>query len=253
MSAAVELEVAGVRLGAVEVLGPIRLAIAAGETVALVGPSGVGKTTLGRIVLGLLAPAGATVVFTPAEPRVAAVFQEPRLLPWRTVEENVRLAVAAVDRHVADRREGEHRSTHRPHRHLPQADPVLDLLARLGLADKAAATPGELSLGLARRVALARALAVRPDVLVLDEPFASLDAATAAEARAVFGRVRAETAAAVLLVTHDAADAAELADRVVVLGGRPATIRAERRLAPAPAERSDADRARLAAEIAGLV
>ena len=129
------------------VLGELSFSLANGEVAALVGPSGCGKTTLLRIVAGLDRDFDGSVAL-PAHGMLGMVFQEPRLLPWRTVEQNVRLAAPYV------------------------TDASLDALFRtLGLAAHRDHYPGELSLGLARRVALARAFAVEPDLLLLDEPF----------------------------------------------------------------------------------
>src|SRR5262249_59750201 len=133
--------------------------LCSGEVAALVGPSGCGKTTLLRIVAGLDRDFDGHVAF-PADGRLAMVFQEPRLLPWRTVEQNVRLAAPRA------------------------SDAGLEMLFQtLGLNAHRDHYPGELSLGLARRVALARAFAVEPDLLLLDEPFRSLDDALAARLR----------------------------------------------------------------------
>jgi len=133
--------------------------------------------------------------------RLGMVFQEPRLLPWRTVEANVRLAA-------------------------PQAsDGVVDALFQtLGLAAHRGHYPGELSLGLARRVALARAFAVAPDLLVLDEPFVSLDAAMAERLRAELVELVGRRPVTTLLVTHDVEEAIGLADRLLVLSASPACI-----------------------------
>src|SRR5215831_10587825 len=137
------------------VLGELSFSLGAGEVAALVGPSGCGKTTLLRINAGLDRDYDGSVAL-PAHGTLGMVFQEPRLLPWRTVEQNVRLAAPAA------------------------TDASLDaLFATLGLAAHRDHYPGELSLGLARRVALARAFAVEPDLLLLDEPFVSLDDALA--------------------------------------------------------------------------
>ena len=146
--------------GELQVLGALSIAVASGEIAALIGPSGCGKTTLLRIIVGLDSDFEGTVRL-PAHGRLGVVFQEPRLLPWRTVEENVRLAA-------------------------PQAsDAALDgLFGTLELSAHRRHYPGELSLGLARRTALARAFAVEPELLVLDEPFVSLDAELATRLRA---------------------------------------------------------------------
>ena len=189
--------------GRLHVLGEFSIALARGEVAALVGASGCGKTTLLRIVVGLDHDFEGSVRL-PAHGRLGVVFQEPRLLPWRTVEENVRLAA-------------------------PQAsDATLSaLFATLGLAEHRCHYPGELSLGLARRVALARAFAVEPELLVLDEPFASLDAALAARLRAELVELVSRRPVTTLLVTHDIEEATGLADRVFLLSASPARVLAE--------------------------
>ena len=169
----------------------------------MVGPSGCGKTTLLRIIVGLDRDFEGSVRL-PAHGRLGIVFQEPRLLPWRTVEDNVRLAA-------------------------PQAsEATLDaLFATLGLAEHRRHYPGELSLGLARRVALARAFAVDPELLVLDEPFVSLDAALAARLRAELAELVVRRPVTTLLVTHSIDEAIGLADRIFLLSDFPARLLAD--------------------------
>ena len=189
--------------GRLHVLGEFFISVAHGEVAALVGPSGCGKTTLLRIIVGLDHDFEGSVRL-PAHGRLGVVFQEPRLLPWRTVEENVRLAA--------------------PH----ASDATLNaLFATLGLAEHRRHYPGELSLGLARRVALARAFAVEPELLVLDEPFVSLDAALAARLRAELVELVSRRPVTTLLVTHDIEEATGLADRVFLLSASPACVLAE--------------------------
>jgi ABC-type nitrate/sulfonate/bicarbonate transport system ATPase subunit len=181
-------------------IADLRLQLAAGETGALVGPSGCGKTTLLRMIAGLDARYEGRIAL-PDHGRLGVVFQEPRLLPWRSVIDNLRLCA-------------------------PQAseERLQALLKDLGLADHAAHFPGELSLGLARRVALARALAVDPDLLLLDEPFASLDALLAQELRSMIARLLDATRVTSLIVTHDLKDAVALADKIFLLSPRPARV-----------------------------
>src|SRR3546814_371195 len=144
------------------VLRDFHFALAPGSFTCLIGPSGCGKTTTLRIVLGLDRDFAGRVSLAPPGLRMAAVFQEPRLLPWRTVEQNVRLALP-------------------PQESIPPDALDLDrLFAILGLETLRRRYPAELSLGLARRVALARAFQVMPDLLLLDPPFLSLAAPTAA-------------------------------------------------------------------------
>ncbi len=189
--------------GRLNVLGELSITLANGEVAALVGPSGCGKTTLLRIIVGLDHDFEGRVRL-PAHGRLGMVFQEPRLLPWRTVEENVRLAAPQV------------------------SDAVLSaLFATLGLSEHRRHYPGELSLGLARRVALARAFAVEPELLVLDEPFVSLDATLAARLRAELAELVRRRPVTTLLVTHDVEEAIGLADRLFLLSASPARLLAD--------------------------
>lgn len=185
------------------VLGDVSLTIASGEVAALIGPSGCGKTTLLRIIVGLDDDFDGTVRL-PAHGRLGVVFQEPRLLPWRTVEENVRLAAPLA------------------------SDAALDgLFGALGLAAHRHHYPGELSVGLARRVALARAFAIEPELLVLDEPFVSLDAELATRLRGELAELVARRPITTLLVSHDVDEVIGLADRVFLLSGSPARVLAD--------------------------
>lgn len=188
----------------------LRFAIADGEFACLVGPSGCGKTTCLRILLGLERDFDGRSTLPGGNARIGAAFQEPRLLPWRTVKENVRLA------QPADLRE-------RPLDHL---------FARMGLAGFESFYPGELSLGLARRAALARAFAVEPGLLLLDEPFVSLDEATASDLRKLLIDVWQARPTTALMVTHNLREAVQLADRIIVLSSRPGRVLGEYRIAP---------------------
>jgi ABC-type nitrate/sulfonate/bicarbonate transport system ATPase subunit len=189
--------------GRLHVLGELSISLAKGEVAALVGPSGCGKTTLLRIIMGLDRDFDG-VVSLPADCRLGVVFQEPRLLPWRTVEDNIRLAV-------------------------PRASPeaLSALFATLGLTEHRQHYPGELSLGLARRVALARAFALEPDLLILDEPFVSLDAELAERLRAELIELVSRRPVTTLLVTHSIDEAIGLADRVFLLSTSPAHLIAD--------------------------
>ncbi|MEM7642293.1 MAG: ATP-binding cassette domain-containing protein [Pseudomonadota bacterium] len=197
MPPVLSVEITGLNRGATAVLGPISLRIGPRETVALVGPSGVGKTSLLRAVAGL---GGAYTGRIDAPSRLAFVFQEPTLLPWRSVLANVTLPSAAAP------------------------DAARRALARVGLAGREADVPGQLSLGQQRRLSLARAFAADPDLLLLDEPFVSLDAMLAREMMDLVADFRDTSGAALLLVTHARDEATRLADRIVTLGGAPATI-----------------------------
>ncbi len=190
-------------------LEDLRLTLPAGQAGAVVGPSGCGKTTLLRLIAGLDRDYAGRLAL-PAHGRLSMVFQEPRLLPWRNVADNVRIA-------APEAREEE----------------IAALLEELGLADHATHFPGELSLGLARRVSLARALAVKPDLLLLDEPLVSLDAALARELRDRIAALIEEKRITTLIVTHDLSEAIALADRIFLLSPRPAKVMATLEI-PAP-------------------
>jgi ABC-type nitrate/sulfonate/bicarbonate transport system ATPase subunit len=213
--------------GMLHVLEDFSITLTHGEVVAIVGPSGCGKTTLLRIIVGLERDFEGKVDL-PARGNVGIVFQEPRLLPWRTVEENVRLAAPLASGAMLDA-----------------------LFATLGLAEHRRHYPGELSLGLARRVALARALAVEPDLLILDEPFVSLDAALAARLRGELVELVSRRPVTTLLVTHDLDEAVLLADRVILLSASPARIVADVPIANPRRARSADELAAIRSEIAG--
>ena len=183
-----------------QVIADLRFALSRGEAGALVGPSGCGKTTLLRIVAGLDADFSGRVSL-PQGSRLGMVFQEPRLLPWRSVFDNLKIAA-------------------------PEAsDSEIDaLLSGFDLAAHRDEFPGRLSLGLARRAALARALAICPTLLLLDEPLVSLDAALALELRERIARLIDETHVTTLIVTHDINEAIALADRIFILTPRPARV-----------------------------
>jgi len=202
----------------IEVIRSLALRLEAGRFGALMGPSGCGKTTLLRIAAGLDSDFRGSRRVAHSE-RLGVVFQEPRLLPWRTVEQNIRLVLPASER-AAD---------------------LEPLVTTLGLASHMAHFPGELSLGLARRVAIARAFAIRPTLLLLDEPFVSLDEATAARLREELAALVRRERITTLCVTHDLAEAAELADHLFLLSPRPATIVFEKKLASRGSPRSKAD------------
>jgi NitT/TauT family transport system ATP-binding protein len=183
-----------------DVLAGINFTLGASEVGVIIGPSGCGKSTMLRILAGLDRDFQGRVS-RPAGARLGMVFQEPRLLPWRSVEENVRLAAPLIDEAT-----------------LAALFTVLELNAHRSHF------PGELSLGLARRVALARAFAVDPDFLILDEPLASLDHALAARLREQIASLVESRAVMTLLVTHNLDDAVRLGDRLFFLSARPAKI-----------------------------
>ncbi|QSA95742.1 ABC transporter ATP-binding protein [Methylococcus sp. EFPC2] len=185
----------------------LRLDMAAGEFVCLVGPSGCGKTTLLNLVAGLDPHYEGSIRVEPEgrPPHTSFVFQNPRLLPWRTVRQNIDLALP------------------------PGADAqwVDHLLQVMGLEHAQSQYPERLSLGMSRRVALVRAFAVKPDLLLMDEPFVSLDPPTARRVRALLLAVWAERPHTVLFVTHDLREAIALADRLVFLSTHPMSSIAE--------------------------
>jgi len=209
------------RFGYQHVLEGIDMQVAAGEAVALVGPSGCGKTTLLNLAAGLLDPWEGRVTVTFGRP--AMMFQQPRLLPWRRTRDNIALGlkaqgVARAERHAVAGR----------------------LAQRMGLsADDLDKYPGALSGGMKSRVALARALAIRPDVLFLDEAFSALDIGLKRELYALLAGERAATGCAVLMITHDLMEAMYLADRVLVMSGSPGRIVAEHRIDMPPQARDE--------------
>jgi sulfonate transport system ATP-binding protein len=226
------------------VLRDVDLDLAAGDVVAILGPSGCGKSTLLRQVSGLDRPDAGSIRIdgTPVQDvdqRSAVAFQEPRLLPWRTIRANVRLGLPRDVPHA----EGDAR--------------VRDLLELTGLAEAADLRPRQVSGGMAQRASLARALARRPRVLVLDEPFGALDALTRLRMQDLLLDVHAAIPTTVLLVTHDVDEALHLADRVVLLGPDPApgsapgaTVRRVLEVPGArPRDRGDATLAALRAEL----
>jgi NitT/TauT family transport system ATP-binding protein len=194
----IRVEVRRKAFGRTEVLRDVRFDLAPGERLAVLGPSGVGKSTLLRIVAGVDAAFEGRVE---RPGHVAMVFQEPTLLRWRSVLQNLTLT----------------------HPGLPEEE-ASAMLGRVGLGGKADLFPGQLSLGQQRRVALARAFVGRPSLLVLDEPFVSLDAALAEEMIALTESLIAEARPAVLLVTHLRAEAERLGERIRRLEGDPATL-----------------------------
>jgi NitT/TauT family transport system ATP-binding protein len=213
------------------VLEAVRLEVAEGERLAVIGPSGCGKTTLLNIVAGLGRDFDGTLERGTGT-RLGYVFQEPRLLPWRTVADNLRL--------VLDEGPG-------------QDQRITVALAEVGLADAADVYASRLSLGMARRAALARAFVTEPSLLLLDEPFVSLDEPTAQRLRLLLLDLLERHRTTALFVTHALQEAVMVADRLIVLAGAPARIVSVRNVPLRPDERRrpaavDAVRQRLLAE-----
>jgi NitT/TauT family transport system ATP-binding protein len=196
-------------------LGAVSFAVAREEFLCVVGPSGCGKSTLLRLLGGLLRPTAGTVLFEGNElkgpsPRIGFVFQRSSLMPWRTAQQNITLPLELDGTPPAEREKIS-----------------CDLIELTGLQGFERALPRELSGGMAQRVALARALAHDPEVLLLDEPFAALDALTRERMEAEVIRIARTRRKTVVLVTHSIPEAILLADRVLVLTSRPGRLRME--------------------------
>jgi NitT/TauT family transport system ATP-binding protein/sulfonate transport system ATP-binding protein len=216
--------------GATPVFSGFGLEVAPGSVLAVLGPSGIGKSTLLRLVAGIDGDYQGSITIDGLAalqaPPPGFVFQDARLLPWLTALDNVRAGLP----------------------HLSQAQGIT-WLDKVGLAEDAHAYPRQLSGGMQRRVALARALAMNEHLLLLDEPFVSLDRALADEMQALLGSLIDAAQATALLVTHQPEEAARLADRVVVLAERPARITGDVAL---PVPRRQRDKLQLAKYISLL-
>jgi ABC-type nitrate/sulfonate/bicarbonate transport system ATPase subunit len=228
----VRIDISDKSFGDTPLFRDLTLEIAAGEVLALIGPSGVGKSTLLRMIAGIDTDFEGRVEVDGKSPERAPVpgfvFQDPRLLPWETATGNLRVV--------------------NPEMSVEEAH---GLLGEMGLAGSEDALPGQLSGGMQRRVALARALSVAPGLLILDEPFVSIDRKLVRELSALLVQVIERYGHTVILVTHDPEDAARLADRVVLIEGRPATVTEDRRIDIPRAERDDATVAAQTARITG--
>ncbi len=180
-------------------LRPIAFEVPAGAFISICGPSGIGKSTLLRIIAGLDEEYSGSIE---GRPTLGMVFQEPALMPWLTVVQNVAL-VSGLE---------------------PDASEVTVQLDEVGLTDHIGKYPRALSLGQARRASIARALINKPELLLLDEPFVSLDEETAERMRELLIRLHRDRDCAIVMVTHNPDEAHRLSDRVITLGGSPATI-----------------------------
>lgn len=185
------------------VLSDVAFEVAPKEFVVLTGPSGCGKSTLLNIIAGLDQDFEGRIDLGPGRDSMTFIFQAPRLLPWRTVFENIALA-------------------------LPEADPRLakipEMLARVGLTEAANAYPERISLGMQRRASLARGFIVEPKILLMDEPFVSLDDPTAQSLRQLLLELVNRQPTTVIFVTHDRAEAIQLATRILRLSPGKASV-----------------------------
>jgi ABC-type nitrate/sulfonate/bicarbonate transport system ATPase subunit len=194
----------------IPVLENINLAVANGEFVCLLGPSGCGKSTLLNTMAGFLSPTSGEVrvdneIVQGPDPRRIFVFQERGVFPWLTVEGNIAFGLAKLTREERERR-------------------IAHYVQMVGLQGFEKAYPSELSGGMKQRLEVARALAVNPDMLLLDEPFGALDSITRLTMRQELLRIWQPERKTIVFVTHDIDEAVQLADRVVVMSARPASI-----------------------------
>ncbi|MEP1535797.1 MAG: ATP-binding cassette domain-containing protein [Paracoccaceae bacterium] len=195
-----DLDCTGLDIDGQHILGQIGLQILPSQTVALMGPSGIGKTSLLRIIAGLeTRQSGQCVV----NGRVGVVFQEPTLLPWRSIQDNLTIPTGI------------------------SAQEARQALQDVGLDGRQDDFPRQLSLGQQRRLSLARAFAVKPQLLLLDEPFVSLDPDMVEDMMALFQRLQKTHDVATVFVTHVRAEAMRLSDRIITISGSPGQISAD--------------------------
>lgn len=217
------IKINGKRFGDKEILGEIGISIPDGQRVALLGPSGVGKSTLLAMISG--ADADYDGKIERSHGRLAMIFQNPRLLPWRTLVQNIALIPDGG---------GEQRAR--------------NLLAQVGLTDAADQHPEKVSLGMQRRAALARAMAIEPALLLMDEPLVSLDPDSTKAMRLLLRDAMDQTAATAVLATHSRLEALALADRVLELGDAPARVVRDRQTPLQRSNRTETAVAKLAGE-----
>jgi NitT/TauT family transport system ATP-binding protein len=205
------------------VLQDVSMELSSGELVAILGPSGCGKSTLLSLIPGLVKPEKGAVAWTNAAldadqkvPHIGMMFQDPLLFPWRTAYENVMLPL-----------EIERQRLNVPKRESQDHDRVVTALAKVGLLGFEGALPNKLSGGMRARVAIARTLVTDPNVIIMDEPFASLDDISRAELNIRLLEIKKESQAAMAFVTHSISEAVLLADRVIMLSKRPARVVSE--------------------------
>ena len=200
-------------------IADLNLTLKSGEFICLVGPSGCGKTTLLNIIADLDQDYQGSIGLSQqaSRPKIGYIFQNPRLLPWRTVRENIELVLEdSISANIID-----------------------DLLEMMQLTSSQHVYPERLSLGMSRRVAITRAFAVDPDLLLMDEPFVSLDAPTARQIRALLLSLWQQRPHTVLFVTHDLREAIALADRLIFLSSSPMSVISEISVPIPRAERHD--------------
>lgn len=196
----------------VTAIGSVSLEVASGEFVAIVGPSGCGKTTLLRIIAGLISHTSGRVERRARQDQIAMVFQSANLMPWRTALKNVEYPLELKVRRAQLAHKAERR------------DRAMKMLELVELHANADYYPDALSGGMQQRVNLARALAISPELLLMDEPFGALDAQTREELQVELQRISVETASTCVFITHDTREAVFLADKVIVLSSAPSLV-----------------------------
>ncbi|NBW80746.1 ABC transporter ATP-binding protein [bacterium] len=195
----VQCEAVGLRFANREVIRNFNLQVFSGDRIAFLGPSGCGKSTLLNLISGLLSPTSGRVNRNLEAEKISFVFQEPSLIPWKTVRENLELVGDLIS-------QSENRMN----------DLLLSLLHRVGLSDRENSWPDELSGGMKMRVALARALVNSPHLILLDEPFSALDDVTRTRLQDDILALQRESAIAYILVTHNIEEAVRMCDRILV-------------------------------------
>jgi NitT/TauT family transport system ATP-binding protein len=200
-----------------EAIARIDLDVAQGQFLSLVGPSGCGKSTALRIAAGLIAPSAGKIAWPQGRPQIGFVFQDPTLMPWATVADNVRLPLDLAGVNKSEARERAARA-----------------IKRIGLDGFENAYPRELSGGMRMRASIARAIAAQPKLLLMDEPFAALDELTRQALNDDLLKLAHEDAMTVMFVTHSVYESSYLAARVVVMTPRPGRIAADIHLSPPP-------------------
>ena len=205
----IRIEGLGFDYGPKQVLRDVSLDVSVGEALVLLGPSGVGKSTILRLISGLLTPNQGTVDVAPAESGVGTrlVFQQPRLFPWMSVRKNLHFALRSAGVPVEE-----------------WDDRIMTLMEQVGLVGELDSAVPSLSIGMAQRVALVRSLVCQPNVLLLDEPFSALDPKRRRQLQGDLLKLVNFTQVSVVMVTHDIQEAIDIGDRVVVLNGSPASV-----------------------------